>query len=62
MTTLSFPLTFALTKSDSGHRPSEKSDWPLIGDTQSFRADIPEALIRWRAARGEAPPVLTLKK
>ncbi|MDA8585700.1 hypothetical protein N9L47_05425 [Rhodobacteraceae bacterium] len=36
--------------------PKPKQDWPLMGDVASFRGDIPEALINWRKARGEAPP------
>lgn len=33
-----------------------KNDWPLMGDVATFRGDFPEALIRWRKARGEPPP------
>lgn len=33
-----------------------KTDWPLMGDVACFRAGVPEALIRWRAARGEQLP------
>ena len=34
-------------------RPKPKADWPLMCDLMTVRADIPEALIRWRKARGE---------
>ncbi|MEM7717740.1 MAG: hypothetical protein AAF222_00925 [Pseudomonadota bacterium] len=33
-----------------------KPDWPLMGDVASFRAGVPEALIHWRRAKGEAVP------
>ncbi len=32
------------------------SDWALMADVSSFRAGVPEALIHWRRARGEALP------
>jgi len=30
-----------------------------MGDVASFRADVPEVLIRWRAAQGKSPPTPT---
>ena len=33
-----------------------KPDWPLMSDVATVRAGVPEALIRWRAARGETAP------
>lgn len=33
-----------------------KPDWALMSDVSTIRAGVPEALMRWRAARGEASP------
>ncbi|MEO1538002.1 MAG: hypothetical protein AAFR73_09750 [Pseudomonadota bacterium] len=34
-----------------------KPDWPLMCDVATVRAGVPEALIHWRRARGETPPL-----
>ena len=33
-----------------------KADWPLMSDTNTFRAGVPEALILWRRASDEHDP------
>ncbi len=33
-----------------------KPDWALMSDVSTIRAGVPDALIRWRAARGETAP------
>jgi hypothetical protein len=40
----------------AARRPPPKEDWPLMGDVATVRAGVPEALILWRRARGEALP------
>ncbi|MEL7149826.1 MAG: hypothetical protein AAGK71_03785 [Pseudomonadota bacterium] len=34
-----------------------KPDWPLMCDVATVRAGVPEALVHWRRARGETPPM-----
>ncbi len=49
-------LTTGLLRTETRQDEAPKDDWPLMGDVASFRAGVPEAVIRWRAARGEDAP------
>lgn len=57
MTTLTTPFALPRDRTETWLL-SEPSDsyWPLMGDVATVRAGVPEALIQWRKARGEAPP------
>ena len=57
MAALSLPFQHALPVSKPADGSPPKHDWPLMGDVATCRAGVPEALIHWRAARGEAPPL-----
>ena len=57
MTTLA-ALTSDFVASETAPLPDRpKQDWPLMCDLGSFRAGVPDALIAWRKARGEALPL-----
>jgi hypothetical protein len=54
-------LTLALSplwRDETEVRPERPrtADWPLMGDIVSARGGVPEHLIRWRRAEGEADP------
>ncbi len=57
MSVLSARFATDLSTAETGREAEPKPDWPLMCDVASCRAGVPEALIRWRAARGEAAPM-----
>ena len=57
MTGLALSTWISRTRDEPARPAAPKDDWPLMGDLVTCRAGVPEALINWRKARGEALPV-----
>lgn len=52
---LTLPLR-ELAEAEPAPARALRHDWPLMGDILSARGGVPEHLIRWRRAEGEADP------